>query len=192
MKILIADDMPFLASALAKALSEHRTTICFDGKQLLQAYYFSKPDAIITNIKMPVVSGEEAIREIRQRDKETLIICITGFEDKTMIKQLMRFGVQAVLLKGHERNVEVIEEILEKRETVIRKPVADILISDEPERQGLTNQEIKIKDLYNAGRGTKDIARILNLSPLTIKKHIANIFSKGYIKISQITRRAAC
>jgi two-component system response regulator VanR len=70
-----------------------------DGKQALKLYRDKKPDVVVLDINMPIISGLEASREIRKYDKETQLVLLTARIDKAALMESMELGLTAYLEK---------------------------------------------------------------------------------------------
>jgi YesN/AraC family two-component response regulator len=93
-----------------------------NGQEGLDQYQKSLPDIIITDIQMPLMSGLEMVKKIRQRDQEIPIIITSAFEDSEYLLEAIGLGVEHYLLKPVVLNklqdqLELIKKrIMQKRE----------------------------------------------------------------------------
>lgn len=103
MNILLIDDDVNLLKLLRRPLARvgHTITEATDGKQGWDLFveHPSKFDVIITDIKMPVLSGIELLRRLRDREYDVPVIIITGYEDIRSSIEILRFGAFDLLLK---------------------------------------------------------------------------------------------
>ncbi|GAK52375.1 response regulator receiver [Candidatus Moduliflexus flocculans] len=120
MNILLIDDDVNLLKLLRRPLARvgHSITEATDGKQGwdLFAEHPSKFDVLITDIKMPVLSGIELLRRLRDREYDVPVIIITGYEDIRSSIEILRFGAFDLLLKPF--NAPELLEILGKLESL--------------------------------------------------------------------------
>jgi len=110
-RVLLAEDDGEMCRLLADALrlEGYEVTETFDGLELLDLIdalrlevlddYLLPVDLIISDIRMPWVSGLEVLRELRQRDRATPVILITAFGDEQTHAEARRLGACAVLDK---------------------------------------------------------------------------------------------
>ncbi len=81
-RILIADDEPYVARVLKLVLLKegYEVTCVNNGKQALDSYRETRPDIIVTDVKMPHMTGRELVETIRSsdRDSDTPIIVMTS------------------------------------------------------------------------------------------------------------------
>ncbi|MBP7792066.1 MAG: response regulator [Candidatus Goldbacteria bacterium] len=127
-KIVVADDEPFILSALQDTLSEQYSVYsATNGKIAIEEVRNVKPDLIILDIMMPEMDGLEACK-ILKRDKETSgtpIILLTAKGQITDIEKGFKSGADAYVVKPFSpaRLIEKVEEIFEKVE--MRKKIIE-------------------------------------------------------------------
>ncbi len=131
MNILLIDDDVNLLKMLRRPLARVGYTIteATDGKQGWDRFVEqpSKFDVIITDIKMPVLTGIELLRRLRDREYDVPVIIITGYEDIRSSIEILRFGAFDLLLKPF--NARELLEILGKLQTlqdIQRKRLRDL------------------------------------------------------------------
>jgi two-component system alkaline phosphatase synthesis response regulator PhoP len=127
-KIVVADDEPFILSALQDTLSEQYTVYtATNGKLAIDEVKNVNPDLIILDIMMPEMDGLEACK-ILKRDKETSsipVILLTAKGQITDIEKGFKAGADAYVVKPFSpaRLIEKVEEIFEKVE--MRKKIIE-------------------------------------------------------------------
>lgn len=96
--ILIVEDDKSSAGVLQSMLSRVFSNILigFDGSEGMELYYIHKPDLIITDLSMPVMSGYDMITQIRTSDSKTPIVVSTAFREEA---ELVKTFVNHVLYK---------------------------------------------------------------------------------------------
>jgi two-component system NarL family response regulator len=149
-----------------------------DGEAAVDLYRRLKPDVTIMDLRLPKVSGVEAIREIRLANAAARVIVLTTFDGDEDIYRALQAGARGYLLKDMfgEELMEAIRTVHAGR-TKIPAPVAQILA----ERMGgpnLTPRESEVLELIVAGRSNKEIGSDLSISEATVKSHINSILSK--------------
>ena len=117
MKIIIADDDQSILDGLVYIISNKVKFPCdiipvTDALEALQRMETINPDLIITDIKMPGMSGLEFIEEVKKKQKCRFVI-LTGYEDFDFAMQAVRFHVEDYLLKPVDKNklIEIIERV---------------------------------------------------------------------------------
>lgn len=103
LKILIAEDdrttQAVYQAALPAALCQHK--MVGDGEEAIRVYEEWRPDLILLDFGLPHCNGYQVLKAIREkhRDKETVIIMVTGQSDKDSIVACAKLGVQGYIVK---------------------------------------------------------------------------------------------
>lgn len=103
-KLLIADDEAWIRERIVNTIDWSKVGAkvigeACDGKEALEKVESLIPDIIITDIRMPCISGLEFIQELKQRGLNTEIIIISGYSDFDYAQKAVKFGVRDYLLK---------------------------------------------------------------------------------------------
>ena len=117
-KVLIAEDEMLVRLGLKNSVSwsDFDMTVVADvsnGEEALEVYEKEKPDILITDLRMPGVSGMELIKKIRQDDNETIIIILSCVDEFEQIKKAMSLSVFEYIFKL-TMTTEEINQILKK------------------------------------------------------------------------------
>jgi len=119
-KILIADDEPHLA-LLAKTRLEangYEVLTVTDGREAVDQAKAWRPDLIILDMSMPILSGHEACEILKAQDETRLIpiMMLTGTPQKHLLTQCEEAGVSAILMKPYKADhfLAVIESVINK------------------------------------------------------------------------------
>lgn len=120
--ILVADDEPAILYTLSFLFRKHhyRVTLCNDGEaalnHLLTAEEKSEPfDLLLTDIKMPKISGTELIQEVRKNKLSLPILVVSGVRDEDLVKKLLKLGCSDFLIKPYD-----LREIVNRVERLIK------------------------------------------------------------------------
>ncbi|MCI8623351.1 MAG: response regulator [Provencibacterium sp.] len=102
--MLIADDEKVIRESIRECVdwAEHGIHVvgcCANGLEALETVFDESPDIILTDIKMPGLSGLELIEKIQAIDQETELIIISGYREFEFAKKAMEYGVRRYLLK---------------------------------------------------------------------------------------------
>ena len=105
-KILYVEDNDFIREEAIEYLSLIYTTVleASNGEEALAIYYENKPDIIITDIEMPIISGLEMIQHIRRKDKKTPIIVITAFMNNDYLLEAIELHLVKYIVKPLTKN----------------------------------------------------------------------------------------
>jgi DNA-binding NarL/FixJ family response regulator len=103
LRILIAEDHPMIRKWVRTVLEGHpRFDVCAevaDGAEAIEQAIRLKPDVVVLNITMPVLSGLEAAREIRVKVPECAIVMLSSHADEQFIEEAKRAGARAYVTK---------------------------------------------------------------------------------------------
>jgi DNA-binding NarL/FixJ family response regulator len=177
-KVLLADDHAIVAEGLATLLKDHFDLLetVGDGSALIDAARKLRPDVIVTDIAMPVLSGLEALRRLKATRNEAKVIFLTMHADAQLATEAFRAGASGYVLKqsAGEELIAAIEEVLKGRTyltPLITKNVIANLTESTPPTVKLTPRQREVLRLIADGRRMKEIGAILELSTRTVESH---------------------
>lgn len=126
MKVFIADDEPLVQIGLKSMLAESslRPQLCgaaSNGEQAYQMIVQSRPDIVISDIKMPVMSGLELARKcLKELGHIPVFIILTGYEDFQFAREALSLQAVDYLIKM-ELTVETLDEALKKAQSIVQE-----------------------------------------------------------------------
>jgi len=194
-RILIADDQPMIRKALAALLDgEPDLTVVAgvaDGAEALRAVRAYRPDVVLMDLKMPIVDGVAATRQILAELPRTRVISLTTFDHDELVFEAIMAGASAYLLKD-ARESEIVEAIraVARGEPRLSPSIAAKILNEfrrvkgveraEPplDEELLTEREKDVLAGVASGKANRDIARDLRLAEGTVKNHVSTILSK--------------
>ena len=198
-RILLADDHPLFAHGSRVNLGEHYeiVDVVSDGQTLVEAALRLKPDLIVLDISMPLLSGIEAARRVKKRLPQVKLLFFTMHSETTYLQAAFDSGASGYLLK-----TAASEELLKAVQVVLRSQV--YISSDLSEHLGhlpdqsqmtkavtLSPREREVLQLISEGRSGKEIAAVLGISVRTASFHRENIKRKlGVRTVAGLTRDA--
>ncbi len=162
-----------------------------DGESLLAAVEEHRPDAVLTDIRMPpshTTEGIDAAREIRRRHPEVGVVVLSQFAEEDYAYDLLKDGAAGLgyLLKERVADVEelvralnevarggsvldpkVVEGLVSRRKREARSPLAQ-----------LTEREREVLEQMAQGKNNAAIAGSLHLTERAVEKHINSLFHK--------------
>jgi DNA-binding NarL/FixJ family response regulator len=159
-----------------------------DGAAAVELVAKKKPDLVLMDLKMPVMNGVEAIRQIRAKHPDIKVLVLTTYDDDEWVFDAIQAGASGYLLKDTPRD-EVVKAI---RGTVTGKTYVDPSVAGKVLRQAsshqtqpatlvtskLTDREIEVLRLIAKGFSNTDIAGRLFLSEGTVRNHVSAILAK--------------
>ena len=191
-KILIVDDHTLVRDGLATILSRQPdfdvVGEASDGLGAVEMARLHHPDVILMDLRMPNMSGVEAMRIIGAESPDIKIIVLTTFDTDEYIFDAVQAGAKGYLLKDTSRD-ELFAAVRAvcRGESQIEPGVAARLITrlqklSRPDPDTLSDREIQVLQLVARGSANKQIAEELLITESTVKTHIANIFSKMNVR----------
>ena len=178
-KVLLADDHAIVAEGLATLLEGHFDLVgtVGNGSQLLEAARELRPDVIVADMAMPVLSGLEALRQLKAERIDAKVIFLTMHADAQLATEALRAGASGYVLKhsAGEELIRAIQEVLEGRVYLTPLLTKDVITTlTEPTTQPavqLTPRQREVLRLIAEGRRMKEIAATLQLSTRTVETH---------------------
>lgn len=196
-RILLADDHVILRQGTAELLRKEAdievVAEADNGQQAIDLAMRLQPDIIVMDVRMPVLSGVEATRRIREAMPRVQVLVLTAYDDDQYIFSLLQAGASGYLLKTAPMN-ELVKAIRLVRSgespldpSIARKVVvrmagdqaSGISSGDEASPiQPLTSREQEVLQLLSRGLNNQAIAEALYVSDRTVQAHLTNIFAK--------------
>lgn len=112
--VLIVDDNIKMRAAIQKMLRVQlknkitRIIECENGKDAIELYVQRKPEWTIMDIKMPVMDGLEASRNILKSHPEAKIIILTQYDDPGYYELAQKIGIKAFVLKENLSDISIL------------------------------------------------------------------------------------
>jgi DNA-binding NarL/FixJ family response regulator len=188
-RIALADDQALVRAglrALLESFGDLRVVIeADDGDKLINALTESSVDVVLTDIRMPGLSGTDAIRSLRARGDVTPVIALTTFDDSALMLDAVEAGAQGFLLKDaapedlHDAivNVAAGQSLLQPIATDPVRARYAYHQQDAPKAR-FSAREVSILRLLAGGYSNKEIARSLFLAEGTVKNYVSDILDK--------------
>lgn len=192
--LLVEDDEIFrigLTTALKKSDTVELLGTCSDGETAFQQAKILKPDLILMDVGLPVMTGIEATQKIKKHYPNIKVLALTSHTESKIVNQIMDAGADGFCLKGvsTERLIISIEEVY--RGTFwVDAAVAELIRSRhaKPDQQKdeilnissntLTEREQEVLHLIAQGKKNSEIAELLCISPGTVRVHVHSILHK--------------
>ncbi len=190
--ILLVDDQNLIRQGL-KALLELEADLQIlgeaeNGQVAIDLVAKLKPSVVLMDIRMPVMDGVTATREICQRFPEVNILVLTTFDDDTYVSMAIGYGAKGYLLKDtpSEEIAAAIRAVDRGYTHLAPGMMAKVMAGKAQEAemilpqelQELTPRELEVLKLIAAGASNKEIAQQLYISEGTVKNHVTNLLSR--------------
>jgi DNA-binding NarL/FixJ family response regulator len=194
-KVLIADDQQVFRMGLSALIKEMKGIVLLDeasnGAILLEKALALQPDVIITDIKMPVLDGIDATKELNKQLPNSKVIALSAYVKDDLILHMLESGAIGYLVKTADA-----QEIKEAIETVnqhkpyfckeITQRLTEIVARNYklPQKSSatFTDRELDIIRLICKEFTSKEIASQLHLSKRTVEGHRTRILEKMNVK----------
>jgi two-component system NarL family response regulator len=181
-RVLLVDDHALLRTGVAKIINQepdlHVVAEAENGAEAIAAYEKHQPDVTLLDLRMPVMEGVEAVKQIRARDPRALLIVLTTYDRDDEISQALKAGAKAYVLKdiAADELVDCIRKVLAGKTYLA--PAAAAKLAEGVTRVQLTPREMATLRLLADGKSNKEIANALDISERTVKTHLAHLFEK--------------
>lgn len=193
-RVIVAEDQGMVLGALA-ALLEIEGDISVvakvrNGKEAVDAVVAHKPDVLITDIEMPLLTGLDAAAEIKRRHLGTRVIILTTFARAGYLRRAMEAGALGYMLK--DMRAEELAEAVRRVHQGLRVIDPELATEAWSEMDPLTDRERQVLRLAGEGMQSGDIAAQLNLSEGTVRNYLSEAISKmgasNRVEASRIAR----
>jgi DNA-binding NarL/FixJ family response regulator len=178
-RVLVADDHTIVAQGLGRLLQNdfELVGIVNDGQKLVECARQTRPDVVVSDIAMPVLTGLEALRLLRAEQIPSKVIFLTMHADGNMATEALRAGASGYLAKhsAGEELIEAIHRIIDGNVYLTPQIAASIATSlndfPTPPALKLTPRQRDVLRLVALGCTMKEIASKLKLSRRTVETH---------------------
>lgn len=197
--ILLADDHLLVRAGIRALLEDipgyEVVAECPDGNSALERILARQPDIVILDIAMPGLSGIELSAELRRRGLHMAILMLSAIDAPETIAQAFDAGADGYLHKDFllEELKQAIASVLCGQRFLSQK-LQHVMDKRDPgtaDSGGLTPRQGEILRLVASGRTTKEIARLLGISPKTVEFHRARLMERlGLHDVTALTRFA--
>ena len=188
--VLIADDHPILLSGL-KALIDadpdfNVIATAADGAEALETVRSIEPDVAVLDLNMPLRTGLDVLTQVTAMHLNTDVVVLAATASDDDIHRLVTAGAKGLVLK--ESAPQLLMQCLRAvvgGDVWFTEDIAGIVLRQGEEKrvwrerfESLTEREVEVVRLANAGASNKEIAYELQLVEGTVKVHLNNIFRK--------------
>lgn len=203
MRVVVAEDLALLRDGLIRLLGAHDFEVVEavkDGPSTLSALLEHRPDVAVVDVRLPPTFTNEglvAAIEARQQMPGLPILVLSQYVEPLYARELLSDGVGGVgyLLKDRVMDVsqfvEAVRQVAGGGTVMDPEVIAQLLVkrnTDEPLTR-LTDREREVLALIAEGRSNAAIAAGLFVSEKAVSKHIANIFMKLNLPLSDDDNR---
>ena len=207
LRVVFADDNYLVREGVAALLAEvdeiELIETVADPHSLLKSVAEHRPEAVLTDIRMPpthTTEGIDAAKQIRAEYPDTGVVVLSQYVEEDYAFDLLQDGVAGLGYLLKER-VSQVDELVRALKEVARggsaldpKVVEGLMARKSADAQspllGLTEREREVLTEMATGRNNATIATTLFMSERAVEKHIGSVFQKlGLIEEGEINRR---
>lgn len=181
-RIVVVDDH-FIVREGLRSLIERQPDFIFagqaaNGAEAIQVHEELKPDIMIIDLGLPVLSGVEAIRAIRDASPDARILVLSNFEGDEDIHASFEAGASGYILKHRsgEQIVPAIRALMEGKQWIPEEIARQLKARKFVETLTLREREIVL--CIAKGEANKQISTSLGITEETVKSHVKNILAK--------------
>ncbi len=180
--VMVVDDHPVVRAGLRAMIdAEPDLNVIAEagsGEEAVARFAESRPDVTLMDLRMPKMSGPEAIAAIRKQFPDANIIVLTTFDGDQDVFRAVQAGARGYILKGTFRDA-----IMEAIRTVhagqrLIGPEVAARMAERMMGPPLSAREVQVLELVAKGLSNKEIGTALFLAEDTIKNHLKRIYDK--------------
>lgn len=193
--IIIADDHPYLREGV-KLVLERDTDFKVigeteNGEQTIKMVKQFQPDILVLDINMPDINGIEVIRNLIEGLPNLKIVMLSMYNLPIYILSALESGAVGYVLKGSDQQhlIQAIRTVMKDqiylesefshlKNYIQKSKLSNILLEEKSIVSILTRREKQIFDALLGGFSNSEIAILLKIKPLTVKKHRSNLMGK--------------
>lgn len=178
-KVMVVDDHPLMRVGVASIVNARSDMTVVaqagTGEEAVALFFKHRPDVTLMDLRLPKMSGVDAIRSIRQTHPQARFVVLTTYEGDADIHRALEAGAQGYVIKGMP--YQTLVESLQRVHTggrFLPPPVARTLAARMPNSE-LSAREQEVLALLAGGKSNKDIASSLHITENTVKSHVSAI-----------------
>lgn len=181
-RVLVVDDHPITRFGIAAIIeaTPDMTVVgqAGSGEEAVELYEKHVPDIVLMDLRLPGMSGVEAIRTVVGRHRQARFVVLTTYEGDEDIHQALQAGARSYLVKGmpHEALVNALRRVHAGGQ-FLPPPVSRALFSRIPNSE-LSAREREVLSLLVRGRNNKEIGSELGITEATVKCHVSVILMR--------------
>jgi DNA-binding NarL/FixJ family response regulator len=181
-RILSVDDHPLLREGIALIVNNQPDMLMVGqastGAEGVKKFREHRPDVTLMDLRLPDLSGIDAMIAIRTEFPEARVIMLTTFEGDVEIQRALDAGARGYMIKSMPPRdlLEVVRQVHAGKKRV--PPQVAAYLAEHYSDESLTPREISVLQHVAGGNRNRDIAERLFISEETVKVHIKHIMGK--------------
>jgi DNA-binding NarL/FixJ family response regulator len=181
-KVMVVDDHPLMRVGITSIINARpdMTVVAQTdtGEEAVAMHRQHKPDITLMDLRLPKMSGVEAILAIRSKNAGARFIVLTTYEGDEDIHRALEAGARGYVIKGmpYQTLIEALRRV-HGGGRFLPPPVVHALASRMPDSD-LSSREQEVLRLLVAGKSNKEIANTLGIAEATVKCHVSTILMR--------------
>jgi DNA-binding NarL/FixJ family response regulator len=181
-RVFSVDDHPLMHEGIARVIRNQPDMLLVaeasNGREAIERFRENRPDVTLMDLRLPDISGVDAMIAIRSEFPEARIIILTTFAGDVEIQHALESGARAYLLKSMPPKdlVDVIRQVHAGKKRI--PPEIAAHLAEHYSDESLTDREVEVLREIAGGNRNRDIADKLFITEETVKVHIKHIMEK--------------
>jgi DNA-binding NarL/FixJ family response regulator len=181
-RVFTVDDHPLLHEGIATVIrNEPDMTLvaqASNGREAIKLYRDWTPDVTVMDLRLPDLSGIDAMVAIRSEFPEARVIILSTFAGDVEIQRALQAGAYAYMLKSMPTTelMDVIRQVHSGKRKIPTEIAARL--AEHYSQEALTQREVEVLQQVAGGNRNRDIADKLHIAEDTVKFHIKHIMEK--------------
>ncbi len=181
-RVFCVDDHPLLRDGISTVINNQPDMTMVgeasNAQEAVEQFRKHRPDVTLMDLRLPGMSGIDAMIAIRAEFPEARIIILTTFEGDVEIQRALEAGARAYMLKSMPPKdiVDTIRHVHAGKKRIL--PEIATHLAEHYSDEALTDREIEVLKQIAGGNRNRDIAEKLFISEETVKVHIKHIMEK--------------
>jgi DNA-binding NarL/FixJ family response regulator len=181
-RIFCVDDHPLMREGIAAVIRSQPDMLLVaeasSGREAIQRFEEAAPNVTLMDLRLPDMSGIDAMIAIRSKSPGAYVIILTTFDGDVEITRALQAGARAYLLKSMNPSemVDVIRQVHQGKKRIVPE-IAEQLAQHYAD-EALTAREVEVLHQLAGGNRNRDIAEKLFITEETVKVHVKHIMEK--------------
>ena len=203
-RVVIADGEAVIGAAIGKLIEPECEVVGIveDGRALIEAALRLRPDVIVLEVMLPQLNGVDAARQLSKLLPQSKLLFLTAQSSPIVAREAFQAGASAYVLRRSLPSLLslAIQAVMNGQQFVCPLMTKDLLATGENGDQGndtkrclssLTPRQREVLQLIAEGRGTKEVAMVLNIAVKTVEFHKFRIMEQLNLhSTAALTRQA--
>jgi DNA-binding NarL/FixJ family response regulator len=181
-RVFCVDDHPLMREGIAAVIRNEPdmqlVAEASNGHEAIEAFRVHQPDVTLMDLRLPDISGIDAMVAIHTEYRDARVIMLTTFDGDVEIQRALNAGAQGYLLKSLPRKqlLDVIRKVHGGRKQI--PPDVAMHLAEHMGKELLSKREVEVLQTIAQGKRNSEIAALLFISEETVKGHIKHIMEK--------------